>query len=167
LTYSDQDGRQLPFGMPAHVHEFLQALQPWHRSFDGSVLTFAVSYAMAQILFCLSLRRMAMAIPGPLRMCNPIGLWILVVPVAGALASFAVLRQVWDAATAATEAHHIKPPRGVARGFAITYGVSRLLILVPGMQVAALLIQCAAAAGFLVRLNAVARSLRTPDVAIA
>jgi hypothetical protein len=152
--------------MPAHVLEFLQALQPWHPSYNAGVLAFVVAYALAQISFCLALRRMAMAIPGPQRMCSPLGLWILVVPMAGALASFGVLRHVWDAATAATAAHHVEPPRGVARGFAVLYGVSRLLILVPGLHLAALLLQCAAAADFLVRLGAVARSLRTPDVAV-
>ncbi len=153
--------------MPAHLREFLLSLQPWHPTFDAGVLTFVLVYALAQVLFCLALRRLAMAIPGPQRMCSPLGLWILVVPVAGALSSFGVLRHVWDAATAAVEAHHVEPPRGAARGFAIVYGVSRLLILLPGFHVAALMIQCAAAAGFLVRLASVARSLRTPDVAVA
>lgn len=153
--------------MPDHVQGFLLSLQPWQPTFDAGVLAFTLCYALAQVTFCLALRRMAMAIPGPQRMCNPIGLWILVVPVAGAVASFGVLRHVWEAATAAIEAHHVEPPRGVARGFAMVYGASRLLILVPGFHVAALLIQCAAAAGFLVRLGSVARSLRTPDVAIA
>jgi hypothetical protein len=153
--------------MPVHLREFILSLQPWHPSFDPGALAFVLAYAAAQVLFCLALRRMAMAIPGPQRMCSPLGLWILVVPVAGAVASFGVLRHVWDAATAATAAHHVEPPRGVARGFAMVYGASRLLILLPGFHVAALLIQCAAAAGFLVRLASVARSLRTPDVAIA
>jgi hypothetical protein len=153
--------------MPAHLRTILLSLQPWHPLFDAGVLAFVVAYALAQVLFCLALRRMAMAIPGPQRMCSPLGLWLLVVPVAGAVASFGVLRQVWDAATAATAAHHVEPPRGVARGFAIVYGMSRLLILLPGFHVAALLIQGAAAAGFLVRLASVARSLRTPDVAVA
>ena len=100
-------------------------------------------------------------------MCNPLGLWVLAIPGFGALASFGVLRQVWDAATAATSAHHVAPPRGVARGFAITYGISRLLILMPGMLIPALLLQSASATGFLLRLTAVARSLRTQDVAVA
>lgn len=153
--------------MPVHVREFLLSLQPWQPTFDGGVLAFTLVYALAQVVFCLALRRMAMAIPGPQRMCSPLGLWILVVPVAGAIASFGLLRHVWDAATAATEAHQVEPPRGVARGFAMIYGASRLLILLPGFHIAALLIQCAAAAGFLVRLASVARSLRTPDVAVA
>ncbi|HYW49403.1 MAG TPA: hypothetical protein VE861_02290 [Gemmatimonadaceae bacterium] len=150
-----------------HLQALVLSLLPWHRSFDATTLGFAALYVALQVIFCLSLRRMAMAIPGPLRMCSPIGLWVLVIPGVGALASFGVLRHVWDAATAATTVHHVTPPRGVARGFAMTYGFSRLLILLPGMLVPALVIQGAAAAGFLVRLASVARSLRTPDVAIA
>ncbi len=149
------------------VRSFALSLQPWQPSFDGGALAFVVAYVLAQGLFCLSLRRLAMAIPGPTRMCNPLGLWVLVIPGAGALASFGVLRQVWDAATAATTAHHVSPPRGAARGFAIAYGLSRLLILVPGLLFPALVIQAAAATGFLLRLGSVARSLRTPDVAVA
>ena len=150
-----------------HARDFLLSLLPWQPAFDAGALGFAMAYMLAQVVFCLALRRMAMAIPGPQRMCNPLGLWVLVIPGAGALASFGVLRHVWDAATAATTAHHMAPPRGVARAFAIGYGVSRLLILVPGMALVAVLLQCAAATGFMVRLASVARSLRTPDVAIA
>ena len=150
-----------------HGRAFLLSLVPGQPSFDAGALGFAVAYVLAQVVFCLALRRMAMAIPGPQRMCNPLGLWVLVIPGAGALASFGVLRNVWDAATAATAAHRLAPPRGVARAFAICYGLSRLLILVPGMALVAVLLQCAAAAGFLVRLSSVARSLRTPDVAVA
>ena len=153
--------------MIASAWSFLLSLLPWHRSFDASALAFTVVYILAQLSFCVALRRLAMAIPGPERMCNPLGLWVLAIPGFGALASFAVLRGVWDAATAATLAHHVAPPRGVARGFAITYGISRLLILVPGMLIPALLLQSAAATGFLLRLTSVARSLRTPDVAVA
>ena len=149
------------------VRSFLISLLPWHSTFSVGALGFVFAYVLAQVMFCLSLRRLAMSIPGPLRMCNPIGLWVLAIPGVGALASFAVLRHVFDAATAATDAHHIAPPRGVARAFAVAYGVSRLLILVPGMAQMAVLLQCAAAAGFLVRLASVARSLRTPDVAVA
>ena len=97
---------------------FAISLLPWQSTFNAGALVFVVMYVMAQVLFCLSLRRLAMAIPGPTRMCNPLGLWVLAIPGAGALASFGVLRHVWDAATAATEAHHVAPPRGVARGFA-------------------------------------------------
>lgn len=150
-----------------HARSFAVSLLPWLPTFDAGALTFVVIYGLAQVLFCLSLRRLAMAIPGPQRMCNPLGLWLLTIPLVGAVASFGVLRHVWDAATAATEAHHVAPPRGVARGFALVYGVSRLLILVPGLLLPALLLQIAAAAGFLLRLSAVARSLRTPDVAVA
>lgn len=153
--------------MIASAWSFLLSLLPWHRSFDASALAFTVVYILAQLSFCVALRRLAMAIPGPERMCNPLGLWVLAIPGFGALASFAVLRGVWDAATAATLAHHVAPPRGVARGFAITYGISRLLILVPGMLIPALLLQSASATGFLLRLTSVARSLRTPDVAVA
>ncbi len=153
--------------MIASAWSFLLSLLPWHRAFDASALAFTVVYILAQLSFCVALRRLAMAIPGPERMCNPLGLWVLAIPGFGALASFAVLRGVWDAATAATLAHHVAPPRGVARGFAITYGISRLLILVPGMLIPALLLQSAAATGFLLRLTSVARSLRTPDVAVA
>jgi hypothetical protein len=153
--------------MIASAWTFLLSLLPWHRAFDAGALAFTVAYVLAQVLFCVSLRRLAMVIPGPERMCNPIGLWVLAIPLLGALASFAVLRRVWDAATAATVAHHVAPPRGVARGFAITYGLSRLLILVPGMLIPALLLQSASATGFLLRLTSVARSLRTPDVAVA
>ncbi|MES3032670.1 MAG: hypothetical protein V4813_01585 [Gemmatimonadota bacterium] len=153
--------------MLEHVRTFALSLLPWQPTFDGVALGFVAAYGLAQVLFCLSLRRMAMVIPGPQRMCNPLGLWVLAIPVAGALASFGVLRHVWDAATAATAAHHLAPPRGEARAFAIGYGVSRLLILVPGMAMVAVLLQAAAAAGFLVRLASVARSLRTPDVAVA
>ncbi len=152
--------------MIASASSFLLSLLPWHRSFDASALAFTVVYILAQLSFCVALRRLAMAIPGPERMCNPLGLWVLAIPGFGALASFAVLRGVWDAATAATLAHHVAPPRGVARGFAITYGLSRLLILVPGMLIPALLLQSASATGFLLRLTSVARSLRTPDVAV-
>ncbi len=150
-----------------HAYTFLTSLLPWRPTFDAGALVLVVMYVGAQLMFCLSLRRLAMAIPGPMRMCNPLGLWILVVPGAGALASFGLLRHVWDAATAATAAHHVAPPRGVARGFAVVYGLSRLLILVPGLVVPALLLQSAAATGFLLRLTSVARSLRTPDVAVA
>jgi hypothetical protein len=150
-----------------HVRAFLTSLLPWHPAFEAGALALVVIYVLAQVLFCLSLRRLAMAIPGPMRMCNPLGLWVLAVPGIGALASFGVLRHVWDAAGAATAAHQVAPPRGVARGFAVVYGVSRLLILVPGMLLPALLLQSAAATGFLLRLTSVAKSLRTPDVAIA
>ncbi len=153
--------------MVDHARAFLLSLLPWQPTFDVGALGFVAAYVLAQVAFCLALRRMAMVIPGPQRMCNPLGLWVLVIPGAGALASFGVLRHVWDAATAATTAHRMGPPRGEARAFAIGYGVSRLLILVPGMVVPALLLQCATAAGFLVRLASVARSLRTPDVAVA
>jgi len=153
--------------MLSSAQHFLLSLLPWHPSFDGGALILTMAYIAAQICFCLALRRMAMAIPGPQRMCNPLGLWVLAIPGAGALASFGVLRHVWDAATAATSAHQLEPPRGVARGFAISYGISRLLILVPGLTVAALLLQIASAAGFLVRLGSVAKLLRTPDVAVA
>ena len=153
--------------MIASAVSFLLSLLPWHRTFDAGALVFTLAYIGAQLLFCFSLRRLAMAIPGPCRMCNPIGLWALAIPGIGALASFAVLRNVWDAAAAATEAHHVPPPRGVARGFAITYGLSRLLILVPGFVIPALLLQSASATGFLLRLTGVARSLRTPNVAVA
>lgn len=146
---------------------FVISLLPWRPTFDAAALAFTMMYVAAQVMFCLSLRRLAMAIPGPQRMCSPLGLWVLVIPGFGALASFGVLRHVWDAATAATSAHHVAPPRGVARGFAITYGISRLLILVPGMLLPALLLQSASATGFLLRLTAVARSLRTQDVAVA
>jgi hypothetical protein len=159
--------RVLAYGMIESVRAFLLALMPWHQTFNASALAFVVAYMLAQVLFCLSLRRLAMAIPGPERMCNPLGLWVLVIPGAGALASFQVLRHVWDAATAATLAHHVAPPRGMARGFAVLYGVSRFLILVPGMLVPALLLQSAAATGFLLRLHGVARSLRTPDIRTA
>ncbi|MBC7841678.1 MAG: hypothetical protein H7099_05175 [Gemmatimonadaceae bacterium] len=146
---------------------FLVSLLPWHRTFDAGALFFTLGYIGAQLLFCVSLRRLAMIIPGPERMCSPLGLWVLAIPGFGALASFAVLRQVWDAASAATAAHRVAPPRGVARGFAITYGVSRLLILLPGMLIPALLLQSVSATGFLLRLTSVARSLRTRDVAVA
>ncbi len=149
------------------ARDFLFSLNPWHATFNAPVLAMVIAYVLAQALFCVSLRRLAMAIPGPERMCSPLGIWVLVIPGIGALASFAILRQVWDAATAATHAHAMAPPRAVARGFAIAYGVSRLLILIPGWQVPALLIQSAAATGFLLRLTAVARSLRTPSVAVA
>lgn len=150
-----------------HARAFVVSLAPWHSTFDVAALVLVVMYVLAQVMFCLSLRRMAMAIPGPTRMCNPLGLWVLIIPGIGALASFSVLRHVWDAATAATAAHHVAPPRGVARGFAIMYGVSRLLIVVPGMLIPALLLQSASATGFLLRLTSVAKSLRTPDVAVA
>lgn len=153
--------------MLEYASAFLTSLLPWRPTFDAGALLLVVMYVLAQLLFCLSLRRLAMAIPGPMRMCNPLGLWILVVPGAGALASFGLLRHVWDAATAATAAHQVAPPRGVARGFAVAYGLSRLLILVPGLVVPALLLQSAAATGFLLRLTSVAKSLRTPDVAVA
>ncbi len=146
---------------------FLASLLPWHRTFDASALVFTLGYIGAQLLFCVSLRRLAMIIPGPQRMCNPLGLWVLAIPGFGALASFGVLRQVWDAASAATAAHHVTPPRGVARGFAITYGISRLMIFLPGMLIPALLLQSFSATGFLLRLTSVAKSLRTPDVAVA
>ncbi len=149
------------------ARDFVLTLLPWHASFQGAALLFVLCYAAAQLAFCLALRRMAMRIPGPERMCSPIGLWALLVPVVGGVASFGLLRHVWDAATAATEAHHVAPPRGVARGFATVYGVSRLMILVPGMLLPALLLQLAAATGFLVRLASVARSLRTQDIAVA
>ena len=64
------------------------------------------------------------------------------------IASFAVLRQVWVATTAAREAHHLAPPNGIARAWAVTYGMSRLLILVPGFAMVALLLQFIAATGF-------------------
>lgn len=150
-----------------HAGHFVRSLLPWHTEFDAVVLAFTGAYMFAQVAFCLALRRMAMAIPGPERMCNPIGLWVLVIPGAGAIGSFGVLRHVWDAATAATSAHHVEPPRGVARGFAMAYGVSRLLILMPGFAIPSLLLQSCAAAGFLIRLSSVAKSLRTPDVAVA
>jgi hypothetical protein len=146
---------------------FLTSLLPWHATFNVAALLFVVAYVSAQVMFCVSLRRLAMSIPGPLRMCNPIGLWVLAIPGLGAVASFAVLRHVFDAATAATDAHRIAPPRGVARAFAVAYGVSRLLILVPGMLLPALLIQSAAATGFVLRLRAVADSLRTPELSVA
>ncbi len=153
--------------MIASAWTFVVSLLPWNATFNAAALAFVVVYMLAQGCFCLALRRLAMAIPGPERMCNPLGLWVLAIPVFGALASFAVLRGVWDAATAAIRVHHVAPPRGVARGFAITYGLSRLLILVPGMLIPALLVQAASATGFLMRLTSVARSLRTPDVAVA
>jgi hypothetical protein len=146
---------------------FVVSLLPWHRTFDAGALTFTVAYIVAQAFFCISLRRLAMLIPSSARMCNPLGLWVLAIPVVGALASFAVLRHVWDTAVAAMTAHHVSPPRSQARGFAIAYGVSRFLILVPGMLIPALLLQSISATGFLLRLTAVARSLRTPDVAVA
>ena len=148
------------------LSQFVASLLPWSTTFDPGALLFAACYIAAQVLFCLALRRMAMVIPGPQRMCNPLGLWVLAMPLLGAASSFSVLRHVWEAATAATEAHHVPPPRNVARTFAVTYGVSRLLILVPGALIPALVTQVLAAAGFLLRLRAVARSLRTPDVAV-
>ena len=153
--------------MIASAWNFIVSLLPWRATFDVSALVFVVVYMAAQAFFCISLRRLAMVIPGPERMCNPLWLWILVIPGIGAVASFSVLRGVWDAATAATRAHHVRPPRGVARGFAITYGLSRLLILVPGMLIPALLLQSFSATGFLLRLTAVAKSLRTQNVAVA
>ena len=146
---------------------FGATLLPWDQNFSRGALVFVVCYGAAHVLFCVALRRLAMAIPGPQRMCSPLGLWVLAVPVAGAAASFGALRHVWDAAAAATESHHVPPPRSEARLLALLYGTSRLLILVPGMLVPALVAQAAAAAGFLFRLRAVARSLRTPDVAVA
>jgi hypothetical protein len=146
---------------------FLISLLPWHPTFDPVALAFTAAYVVAQLMFCLSLRRLAMHIPGPERMCNPLGLWVLAIPGIGAIASFAVLRHMFDAATAATEIHHVAPPRRAARAFAMTYGISRLLIFVPGLLIPALLLQSFSATGFLLRLTAVARSLRTPDVAIA
>lgn len=153
--------------MPDHLHAFAQSLLPWHPSFDAGTLLLVAGYVVLHATFCFALRRMAMVIPGPQRMCSPLGLWVLAVPGVGALASFGALRHVWDAAAAAVDAHRVAPPRGVARGFAVTYATGRLLILIPGMVVPALLLQCAGATGFLVRLSGVARSLRTPDVAIA
>ena len=97
-----------------HAATFVRSLLPWHAEFNASALAFTGAYMLAQVTFCLALRRMAMAIPGPQRMCSPVGLWVLVIPGAGALGSFGVLRHVWDAATAATRAHHVDPPRGVA-----------------------------------------------------
>ncbi len=149
------------------LRSFATSLLPWQPVFNAGALVLVVAYVSAQLLFCFSLRRLAMVIPGPQRMCNPLGLWVLAIPGFGALASFGVLRHVWDAATAATHAHHVAPPRGVARGFAVMYGVSRLLILVPGMLIPALLLQSASATGFLLRLTSVARSLRTRDFATA
>ena len=158
---------QLAFVMLDHLHAFVRSLLPWHPTFDAGMLMLVAGYVALQGVFCFALRRMAMVIPGPMRMCSPLGLWVLAIPGVGALASFGALRQVWDAATAAVDAHHVAPPRGVARGFAVTYAASRLLILIPGMVIPALLLQCAGAVGFLVRLSGVARSLRTPDVAVA
>lgn len=146
---------------------FVVSLLPWHRTFDVGALTFTIAYIAGQVFFCVSLRRLAMLIPSSCRMCSPLGLWVLAIPGFGALASFGVLRQVWDTAVTATAAHHVAPPRSQARGFAIAYGLSRLLILVPGMLIPALLLQSVSATGFLLRLTAVARSLRTPDVAVA
>jgi hypothetical protein len=152
--------------MAAAVREFVLSILPWHATFNAAVLLFVVAYLASQAMFCVALRRMAMHIPGPSRMCNPLGLWVLVVPGIGAVASFAILRHVWDAATAATDAHHVAPPRGVARVFGVLYGVSRLAIFVPGLLIPSLLMQSLAATGFLMRLGAVARSLRTPSVAV-
>ncbi len=146
---------------------FLVSLLPWHPTFDAGALVFVLAYMAAQAMFCVSLRRLAMAIPCSQRMCNPLGLWVLVLPGLGALASFGVLRHIFDTATVATEAHHVPPPRGAARTFAMIYGASRFLILVPGMLIPALLVQSIAATGFLLRLTNVARSLRTPDIAVA
>jgi hypothetical protein len=143
------------------------ALLPWRDTFDTTVFALCVGYVLAQLLFCLSLRRMAMAIPGPERMCNPLGLWVLAVPFVGALSSFGVLRHVWHAAIAALDAHHVAPPTGIARGFAMTYGIARWLILVPDLLMPALLLQLCAAIGFLMRLNTVAKRLRTPDITTA
>ena len=153
--------------MFASSRDFFLSLLPWQPTFSGRALGFLALYVLAQTLFCLLLRRKAMAIPGPQRMCSPLGLWALVIPGVGAFASFGLLRHVWDAATAAADSHHIAPPRSVARAFAIVYGLSRLLMLWPGMQLPALTIQLAAAVGFLMQLDMVARSLRTPDVAVA
>lgn len=147
--------------------DFVISLLPWHRTFDAVALTFTAAYVIAQVCFCISLRRLAMLIPSSCRMCNPVGLWVLAIPVVGALASFGVLRQVWDSAVSALASHHVAPPRSRARGFAIAYGVSRLLILVPGLLIPALLLQSFSATAFLLRLSGVARSLRTPDVAVA
>ncbi len=149
------------------IRSFLISLLPWQPTFNVGALLFVVAYMLAQVMFCISLRRLAMSIPGPLRMCNPIGLWLLVVPGIGAVASFAVLRHVFDAATAATTAHHIAPPRAAARAFAVGYGVSRLLILVPGLLLPALLLQSVAATAFVLRLRSVAESLRTPELSVA
>jgi hypothetical protein len=153
--------------MIASAWNFLVSLLPWHPTFDAGALVFTLAYMAAQAMFCVSLRRLAMLIPGPERMCNPLGLWVLVIPGAGALASLPLLRHVFDAAVAATAVHHVPPPRKEARLFAIAYAGSRALILVPGLLIPALLIQSLAATGFLLRLTTVARSLRTPDVAVA
>ncbi|MCC7053441.1 MAG: hypothetical protein IT355_09240 [Gemmatimonadaceae bacterium] len=152
--------------MADSLRAFALTLLPWHATFDAAALVFVVAYLSAQVAFCLALRRMAMHIPGPERMCNPLGLWLLVVPGLGAVASFGILHHVWHSATAATAAHHVPPPRGVVLGFVVLYGVSRLAILVPGLLVPALLLQSLAATGFLLRLGAVARLLRTEDIAV-
>ena len=153
--------------MADSLRDFALSLLPWHASFNVAALVFVVAYMASQAMFCLALRRMAMHIPGPERMCNPLGLWLLVVPGIGAIASFAILGHVWDAATAAIAAHHEQPPRSAARRYRVAYSVSRLLVFVPGLLLPALLVQSLAATGFLMRLGAVARQLRTPDIAVA
>lgn len=157
----------IPFIMLESLRTFALSLLPWDASFNAAALVFVLAYVTSQLLFCVALRRMAMHIPGPERMCNPLGLWLLAVPVLGALASFGILRHVWDAATAAMQAHHAPPPRNVARLHAALYGASRLAILVPGLLLPGLVVQAIAATGFLLQLGAVAKSLRTPDVAVA
>lgn len=152
--------------MSAMLSAFLSSLLPWRAEFSAPTLLLVIGYVLAQVLFCVSLRRLAMHIPGPERMCSPIGLWVLAIPVVGGLASFGVLRHIREAAKAATDVHHLQPAPMIPRSWELLYGASRLLILVPGLLVPAILIESVAGWGFLLKLGEVARSLRTPDVAV-
>ena len=152
--------------MLSHLRDFVESALPWAPTFNPAVLLFVALYVSAQLGFCVALRRAAMHIPGPARMCNPLGLWILAVPGLGALASLGVLRHVREAARAATDEHHLAAAPVFPVGIELAYACSRLLILVPGALLPALAMQAASAAAFLFRLGHVARALRTPDVAV-
>jgi hypothetical protein len=138
------------------------------RLVDGALIAATIAgYLAAHLAFTVAVRRRAMAITGSCRFCHPWRWLLLPLPVVGALAALTGIPRMWRAAAADLAEHGLAAPSATGLGGGLAYACGRLLLLVPGAQLLALLLQIGGALVFLAELDRVATALHTREVAIA
>lgn len=126
-----------------------------------------LAYVAAHAAFAVAVRRRAMECIGSCRFCHPVRWFLLPIPVVGAVAALTGIPHMWEAAERDLAEHGLPAPPRTGYAYGIAYAVGRLLLLVPGAALLALVLQLAGAIGFLAHLRQVADRLHTPEVAIA
>jgi hypothetical protein len=135
---------------------------------DGAFAAGAIAlYVAAHVAFTVAVRRQAMSITGSCRFCHPWRWLLLPLPVVGALAALTGIPRMWGAAAADLAEHGLPAPSSTGLGGGLAYAIGRLLLLLPGAQLLALLLQLGGAVVFLAELHRVAAALHTREVAVA